>query len=86
MTRPVVELTADGRTVRAPAGTTVAAALLDAGVMSFRESVDGEARAPLCGMGVCLECRVTIDGIPHRRACMVVVQEGMIVSTGAARA
>lgn len=86
MTRPVVELTADGRTVRAPAGTTVAAALLDAGVMSFHESVDGEARTPLCGMGVCLECRVTIDGIPHRRACMVVVREGMIVSTAGLRA
>ena len=60
---------------------TVAAALLDAGVTAFRTSVGGEPRAPLCGMGICYECRVTIDGEAHRRACLVPVTEGMIVQT-----
>ena len=80
MTR-TVDLLVDGRHVRAVAGTTVAAALIDAGVRAFRTSVRGEPRAPLCGMGICFECRVTIDGVAHRRACLVPVAEGMRVTT-----
>jgi D-hydroxyproline dehydrogenase subunit gamma len=72
----------DGATHRAAAGTTVAAALLNAGVWSFRTAVTGGARAPLCGMGACHECRVTIDGVAHRRACLVPLAEGMVVRTG----
>ena len=79
-----VTIVADGRTVRVPAGVTVATVLLDLGVTAFRRSVSGEPRGPLCGMGTCYECRVTIDGVPHRRACLVVVTEGMHVTTAAA--
>jgi sarcosine oxidase subunit alpha len=76
-----VTIVADGRAVRVPAGVTVATALLDVGITAFRRSVSGEARGPLCGMGTCYECRVTIDGVAHRRACLVVVTEGMHVDT-----
>jgi D-hydroxyproline dehydrogenase subunit gamma len=62
---------------------TVAVALLDARQFAFRRSVSGEARGPLCGMGVCHECRVTIDGVAHRRACMVVAVAGMRIDTQA---
>ena len=78
-----VELLVDGRSVRAPADVTVAVALLQNGVWSFRRSVQGQPRAPLCGMGVCYECRLTIDGVPHERACMTRVAHGMEISTGA---
>lgn len=78
-----VEILADGRPVRVPAHTTVAAALLTLGARAFRTSVAGEPRAPLCGMGICFECRVTIDGVPHRRACLVPVAPGMSVTTAA---
>ena len=78
-----VTISADGRPVRVPAGVTVAAALLDLGVSAFRRSVSGESRAPLCGMGTCYECRVTIDGVAHRRACLVTVADGMDVTTAA---
>ena len=74
--------TVDGATHRAAAGATVAAALLNTGAWSFRTAVTGGARAPLCGLGVCFECRVTIDGVPHRRACLVPLAEGMVVRTG----
>lgn len=77
-----VTIVADGRELRVAAGTSVAAALLAAGVGSFRLSVGGEARAPLCGMGTCYECRVAIDGVPLRRACLITVREGMRVSSG----
>lgn len=78
----VVRMTVNGREMSAAAESSVAAVLLDAGITRFRASVSGEPRAPLCGMGVCYECRVDIDGQPHRRACMVRVREGMSVSTG----
>jgi D-hydroxyproline dehydrogenase subunit gamma len=79
-----VTVSADDRSVRVPAGVTVAAALTDLGVTAFRRSVGGEPRGPLCGMGTCYECRVTIDGVAHRRACLVLVAEGMRVTTVAA--
>jgi len=86
MSAPALELTIDGQTVRVPAGSTVASALLDAGIFAFRTSETRAPRGPVCGMGVCFECRVTIDGIVHRRACMTVVAEGMRVeTTGPAR-
>jgi sarcosine oxidase subunit alpha len=77
----IVTIHADGRAVRAAAGLTVAVALLDAGVAAFRRSANGEPRGPLCGMGTCFECRVTIDGIAHRRACLVPVADGMQIVT-----
>ena len=71
----------DGRLLRVQSGVTVAAALLNAGVASFRRSVAGEPRAPLCGMGICFECRVSIDGVEHTRACQTLCREGMEVRT-----
>lgn len=82
MSADVVELTVNGRAIRAVQGSSVASALLDAGVTEFRASPSGEARAPVCGMGVCFECRVTIDGVPHQRACLVLARAGMTVMTG----
>ncbi len=73
----------DGRQLAVPAGTTVAAALLNRGIAGFRASPGGEPRGPLCAMGTCQECRVTIDGVPHRRACLEPCREGMFVERAA---
>jgi hypothetical protein len=48
---------------------------------AFRRSVTGEARAPLCGMGICFECRVTINGQAHSRSCQIPVADGQNVIT-----
>jgi predicted molibdopterin-dependent oxidoreductase YjgC len=77
----VVRVVIDGRSVSVPVGTTVAAALLGGGFTAFRHSVTGEPRAPICGMGICFECRVTIDGQAHRRACQILCRDGMMVET-----
>lgn len=74
------ELTLDGRPLRVAAGTTVAAALVLGGDGTTRTSVSGRRRAPLCGMGVCQECRVTIDG-QRRLACQTLCRDGMQVET-----
>lgn len=76
-----IDIVANGRSVRVERGTTLASALLNAGCHAFRVSVSGEARAPLCGMGICHECRVTVDGFAHQRACMIVAEPGMRVDT-----
>nr|WP_315258900.1 (2Fe-2S)-binding protein [uncultured Duganella sp.] len=65
-------------------GITVAAAIAMAGNIITRRSVGGAARAPLCGMGVCQECRVTIDGMPHQLSCQTLCADGMHIVTGAA--
>jgi aerobic-type carbon monoxide dehydrogenase small subunit (CoxS/CutS family) len=64
-----------------PRGTTVASAMAAAGAVGFRTSVTGAARGPLCGMGICGECRVTIDGVHHLRSCAILCREGMEVVT-----
>ncbi len=79
-----VEISINGRVVRVDHGATVAAALLGAGVTEFRTSESGEPRAPLCGMGTCYECRVTIDDVEQRRACLTRVRPGMRVLAGSA--
>ena len=77
----MISITVNGRRVQVPAGVSAAAALLNSGVPFARRSPHGEARAPLCGMGTCFECRVTIDGVAQRRACMETVREGMRIDT-----
>ena len=80
-----VTLSIDARDVSVEAGVTVAAAIAMSGSGVTRRSVGGDARAPLCGMGVCQECRVTIDGRMHQLSCQTVCADGMqVVTEGAA--
>jgi len=76
-----ITIIVDGRMVNTEAGTSVAAAMMNAGIRAFRWSVCGEPRGPLCGMGVCMECRVTINGEPHCRSCQTLCEDGMEVQT-----
>ena len=76
-----VRLRINGVPVTVPPGTVVAAAIALAGVTRFRRSAKGEARGPLCGMGICMECRVTISGRAQSRSCTTVCTEGMEVQT-----
>ena len=78
---PTISVTIDGTVLIVAPGTTVAAAVMMADAPT-RISVSGEPRAPLCGMGICFECRVTVDGIPHQRSCQIVCAAGMDVRTG----
>ncbi|NUO87211.1 MAG: (2Fe-2S)-binding protein [Cupriavidus sp.] len=75
-----VTLTFEGQPLKAPAGATVAAALLLNGVAPFRTTpVTSAPRAPYCMMGVCFECLVEIDGKPGRQACLTAVRDGMVI-------
>jgi len=76
---PAVTLTVDGRPVRAHLGETVAAALLADDVVELRTTAGGAPRGVFCGMGVCFDCLVVVDGVPNTRACMTWVADGMDV-------
>jgi D-hydroxyproline dehydrogenase subunit gamma len=77
----LLQLKIDGSEVRVPRGATVAAAIIASGNSGFRHSLSGEVRGPLCGMGICFECRVTINGVAHCRSCQVLCEEAMDVRT-----
>lgn len=75
----ILDFTFEGQPVRATRGQTIAAALTYAGILSLRESArSGEFRGVMCGMGVCGECNVLIDG-RTTRACMTEVEAGMAI-------
>jgi D-hydroxyproline dehydrogenase subunit gamma len=72
----------DGEPVAAFEGETVAAALLAAGRRVLRTTpVTGTPRGIFCGMGVCFDCLVVVNGEPSRRACMIFAEEGMRIET-----
>jgi len=68
----------DGRALAVADGATVAAAVAASGDDTTRVSCTGAARAPFCGMGICQECRMTIDG-RRRLACQTLCRDGMQV-------
>lgn len=79
---PRLTITVDGESIAAFEGETVAAALIAAGHRVLRYSARrNEPRSLYCGIGICQECRMTIDGIINTRACMTAVRAGMVVTT-----
>jgi aerobic-type carbon monoxide dehydrogenase small subunit (CoxS/CutS family) len=78
--REQVTLTVNGTSIAVPLDATVAVAIVLAGA-ACRKSVSGERRGPLCGMGICFECRAVVNGQSHCRSCQVVCQPGMEVKT-----
>ncbi|MBR7800088.1 (2Fe-2S)-binding protein [Undibacterium fentianense] len=78
----LITLYINGSPFQVPTGITVAAALAHCGVLHTRRSVSGESRSPLCGMGICQECRVTINQSPHQLACQTECADQMQIQTG----
>ena len=77
-----IEFFLDGSSVPAFEGETVGAALLATGKRILRTtSRRGEPRGLYCGIGVCFDCVMTIDGVPNVRTCQTPVREGIRVET-----
>jgi hypothetical protein len=73
-------ISVNGRQVRVAEGASVATAMMMANE-PCRRSVTGTPRAPFCGMGICMECRATINGVQHQRTCQTLCAPGMEVVT-----
>jgi predicted molibdopterin-dependent oxidoreductase YjgC len=70
----------NAREFEAYEGETVAAALLATGQCVLRKTARrNQPRGLFCGMGVCFDCLVCIDGQPGRQACLTPVSDGMRV-------
>src|SRR5262245_44185860 len=67
----------EGREIEGRKGETVAAALTAAGILSIRRTRNGASRGVFCGMGVCQDCLVAINGRSNQRACMTKLEPGM---------
>ncbi len=79
-----MRVTVDGRAIEVRAGTLVAAAVeLALPGQGARVSPGGLRRQPLCGMGVCGECRVMVDGRAHRLGCQTLCSPDMEIRTDA---
>jgi len=77
-----IQITVNGNLIDAYEGETVAVALLAVGISPFRLSPKNkEPRSLYCGMGICYECLVTINGIHAIRACITLVESGMNIET-----
>ncbi len=72
----------NGKEIECERGLTVAGAIFKKQLISARTtSRNGKPRLLFCGMGVCFDCAMTINGVPNTRACVTTVQEGMVVKT-----
>lgn len=83
---PKVELILDGRSIEAFEGESVAAAVMACDGLELRRTEGGDPRGFYCGMGVCFDCVMVVDGIPNTRTCMTWVHEGMTVERQAGSA
>lgn len=80
-----ITLAINGQKITVERGCTVAAALArhrPSAAVITRRALNGQGRGPLCGMGICQECRVTINGNAHQLACQTRCAAGMSVITG----
>lgn len=77
-----ITITVDGEPLQAYAGETIAGALLATGRKAWRRTLHGLPRGLFCGIGLCFDCLVTVNGTPNVRACLTPVAPGMVVDTG----
>ena len=79
---PALRLSLDGEPLPAHPGQSVGAALTDAGIVAWRRTRHGQRpRGLFCGIGICFDCLITVDGEPNQRACLVEVRDGMRLTT-----
>ena len=71
-------ITVDGAAVTGIAGQSIAGILMAGDQLELRRTARHDRpRGVFCGIGVCFDCLVTIDGVGNRQGCLVPVAEGM---------
>lgn len=77
-----ITIRVDGVPLPAYEGETIAGVLLASGRRAWRHTRHGQPRGLFCGIGLCFDCLVTVNGTPNVRACLTAVEPGMVVETG----
>jgi sarcosine oxidase subunit alpha len=75
------EIEVDGKIIIARRRQTIAEALLANGLRGLRMTRKQSPRGIYCGMGICFECRMIVDGVPNVRTCMTLATPGCKVTT-----
>ncbi|PWJ49546.1 2Fe-2S iron-sulfur cluster binding domain-containing protein [Quadrisphaera granulorum] len=79
-----VTITVDGEPVTGVLGQSLAGVVMASGRTAWRTTAAGRApRGLFCGIGVCFDCLVTVDGVRDVRACQRRAVEGAVVTTQA---
>jgi predicted molibdopterin-dependent oxidoreductase YjgC len=76
-----IRISLDGATLTGSDGQTIAGLLLAAGLRSWRRAPSGAPRGVFCGIGVCFDCLVTVNGVRDVRACRSRARDGDVVTT-----
>lgn len=76
-----ITISIDGTPIVVPDGMPIGAALHSRRAALRRTGRRGEPRGLFCGMGLCFDCLVTVDGRPDIRACITPAADGMRVET-----
>ena len=77
-----ITITVDGKSIAAYEGEILHGTLTAAGIQILGSTMKRhQPRGVLCGMGICYQCLVRINGIPDQRACMTPVEDGMVIET-----
>ncbi|WP_329140144.1 (2Fe-2S)-binding protein [Streptomyces sp. NBC_01476] len=74
-------ITVDGVPLSGVAGQSLAGVMLAAGRTSWRTGRSGAPRGVFCGIGVCFDCLVTVNGERDVRACLRRARDGDAVLT-----
>jgi predicted molibdopterin-dependent oxidoreductase YjgC len=78
----VINFSFNGLDMKAIPGQSIAAAIFQEGIQTLRTTrIEGEERSIFCGIGMCWDCIVTINGRANQRACLIEVREGMVVTS-----
>ena len=80
--RKLVSFTCDGKELQGKEGEPIAAALIANGITTLRFTDKEHApRSLFCGIGQCMDCAMTVDGVPNVRTCITPLRAGMKVET-----
>jgi sarcosine oxidase subunit alpha len=76
----MITFTFNGQELFGVEGQSVAAALIaNEKRITRRTRHEEKARGIFCGIGVCYDCLITIDGQKNLRSCITALRQGMVV-------
>ena len=77
-----ISFTFNGDSYEGVPGQSIAAALMASGVRELRATrFHKEPRLIFCGIGICFDCVVTINGVANQRACLIEISNDMKVES-----
>ncbi len=78
----MITFTYNGIELQGLQGQTVIAALIANQELITRYTrINSKPRGLFCGIGICFDCLLVIDGLSNQRSCITTIKEGMSVMT-----